>query len=193
MQHHDHPLLERVVIVGTSGSGKTTLAHDLASALDHSHIELDALAWAPNWVVRDDETIRAALEERTRARGWVLDGNYNRFRDITWSRADTIVWLNYSFGLTMRRIVTRTMRRALFKEDLWGTNREELSKAFSRDSIILWSAKTWTRNRRRYYNVGPETRDKVFVELNHPRETDGLLRLARAIGARRRHDGERAS
>ena len=189
MTHEHTPTLEKIVVVGTSGSGKTTLAAALADALSAEHVELDALFWGPNWTPRPYEEVDVALDERLASPRWVIDGNYSRFQPMLWSRADTIIWLNYSFPLTMRRIITRTARRALLRETLWSGNRETLSKALSRDSIILWSASTWARRRREYPEKARALRGACFVELEHPREADGVLALARAKGARD-HDKE---
>lgn len=89
----------------------------------------------------------------------------------------------------MKRIVTRTARRALLRQELWSGNRETVSKALSRDSIILWSATTWARRRREYPELARDLEDTCFIELTHPREADGVLALARALAART-HDKE---
>jgi adenylate kinase family enzyme len=191
MTHSSTPLLEKIVVVGTSGTGKTTLARALSRALDLPHVELDALHWGPDWTERPGDEVAADLAARTGGRGWVVDGNYSRHRPTLWSRADTIIWLNYSFPLTMKRIVTRTARRAILREELWSGNRETLSKALSRDSIVLWSASTWARRRREYPELARDLEDTCFIELTHPREADGVLALARALGARARHEEAR--
>ncbi len=43
---------QRIAIVGTTGSGKTTLAQQLSQRINVPHIELDALHWEPNWVIK---------------------------------------------------------------------------------------------------------------------------------------------
>jgi hypothetical protein len=39
---------------------------------------------------------------------WVVDGNYSLVHDITWERADTIVWLDYALPLILARLTRRT-------------------------------------------------------------------------------------
>ena len=88
--------MRRVVIVGVSGSGKSILAQRLAAALGCDYVELDALYWGPGWSPRPLAVIRDSLSKGIAAQTWVVDGNYGELRDITWGRADTLVWLGWT-------------------------------------------------------------------------------------------------
>ena len=141
-------------MVGTCGSGKTTVGRRLAQRLGVRFVEMDALAWRANWRLAPDEEIRALLDEATQADSWVVDGNYSRFRNLLWMRADTVVWLDYSFGRTFTQLLRRTVQRSLTGEELWHGNRERLRTAlFSRESILLWGIKTYRRRRRNYPRI----------------------------------------
>ena len=77
--------------------------------------------------------------------GWVVDGNYSVVRDLVWERADTVVWLDLPRASMMRRIISRTIQRAMTKKRLWNSNRESLSNLYRLDpeqSIIRW---TWVK------------------------------------------------
>ena len=148
--------MERIVVVGNSGSGKTTLAGQLAEKLGLTHIELDSLFHQPEWTPRDTEEFRRDLLERMEdaAAGWTICGNYQSVSwDITMPRADTVVWLDLPRSVVMRRVVARTVRRAVYRQELWNGNREPLTNFYRWDpevNIIRWS---WTRHdhyRRRY-------------------------------------------
>jgi adenylate kinase family enzyme len=142
-----------ILVVGTTGSGKTTVAAALAAANGLLHIELDALHWEPGWREAEgsvfQDRLRAALSAAPH--GWVVDGNYLTKADpITSTAADTLVFLDLPLGLVLARLVRRTIRRSLNKQELWGGNRERIRSLFGRDSLLLWALRTHRRNRRRY-------------------------------------------
>ena len=57
-----------------------------------------------------------------------MDGGYSPIRDLIWSRADTIVWLDYPMPTVLGRWARRTATRIRSGEEFWpGTgNRESL-------------------------------------------------------------------
>jgi adenylate kinase family enzyme len=165
---------QRISVVGTSGSGKTTTASQIAQRLEIDHIELDALHWEPNWTEAALDVFRERVSQALSGETWVVDGNYGKTRDIVWSRADTVVWLDYTLPVILWQLIQRTMRRSLTREDLWSGNRETLGKAlFSRESILLWALKTYRRRKREYPTLlgQPEYAHLKLVRLRSPRET----------------------
>lgn len=178
--------LRRVAVVGTSGSGKTTLAQRLAQRLQLPHVELDAIHWGPNWTSPDPDGFREQTAQVLGGDAWVTDGNYGVVRDIVWGRADTVVWLDYSLPVVMGRVIRRTMRRTVMREELWSGNREDFRSAFfSRDSIILWALSTYGRRRREYPALfeQPEYAHLYVVHLRSPgRAREWLGSLANGKG-----------
>ncbi|HEY8393255.1 MAG TPA: adenylate kinase [Thermaerobacter sp.] len=173
----------RIVVVGTTGSGKTTAARRLAAILGYPHVELDALHWEPNWTPAPLEIFRHRVREITRAGYWVVDGNYSQVRDVLWPAADTIVWLDYALPVILGRLLRRTTRRALLREELWNGNREDIVRSFlSRDSILLWALRSYRRRRREYPALftRPEYGHLRVIRLRSPRETDTWLRAVAA-------------
>lgn len=177
-------MISRIVVIGTSGSGKTTLAKTLSKQLGIKHVELDALHWEPNWVEASrEETKRRADQALGADKSWVVDGNYGYTREISWARAELIVWLDYPFLLVFSRAVRRTFRRMYYREVLWSGNQERWSKLFSKDSILLWVIQTHHRRAREYPKIlqRPEFAHLKVVRLRSQRETDEWLKTIRPL------------
>jgi adenylate kinase family enzyme len=168
--------MARVVVIGTSCAGKTTFAQSLARILIFPHIELDALHWLPDWTERSIDEFRTLTARALPQDCWVIDGNYTI--DLTWSRATTVIWLNYSFPIVLWRALTRTLRRAVTREVLFAGNRESLRMAFlSRESILWWVVTTFHR-RRKHYRALFDARTSshlTYVEFRNPTEAQFFL------------------
>jgi hypothetical protein len=110
----------------------------------------------------------------------VVDGNYSVIRDITWSRADTVVWFDLPYLTVMARTIRRTVRRVITREELWNGNREPLSNLWSfkpEKSIIAWTATRHRVYRRRYRaaEIDPQWADLHFVRLRSQAEAHAFL------------------
>jgi adenylate kinase family enzyme len=154
------------------------VASELARRLGILHIELDALHWGPDWTEMPDAVFRQKTLEAVSRDSWVVDGSYHQIRDIVWSRASTVVWLDYPLRVVFRQLVARTFRRALRNQVLWNGNRERLSTHFfTRDSLFLWLLKTYWRRRREYPMLfgRPEYSHLSVVRLASTKETTRWL------------------
>ncbi len=154
------------------------MASQIAQKLDFPHTELDALSWGPDWTQRPNEEFRAAVEQATSCERWVVDGNYSRTRDILWSRADTIVWLDYSLPRILWRLWWRTWSRWARQEELWAGNKERLwTHFFTRDSLFLWALQTYGRRKQEYPELlsRPEFAHLTLVKLRSPRKAERWL------------------
>jgi adenylate kinase family enzyme len=172
--------MQRISVVGTSGSGKTTLARDISQLLCIPHVELDYLHWEPNWVEVSDDIFLTKVSQALSGDTWVVDGNYGKVRDIVWSRADTIVFLNYSLPVIMNRLIRRTFSPVLTQEEVCNGNRESWQKTFSRDSVLLWALQTYNRNRTQYPLLfqKPEFAHINVVQMDTPQATQDWLLLS---------------
>ncbi len=180
-------LPDRVVVSGTTGSGKTTLAREIAAIIGAPHVELDALHWEPNWTEAETEVFRARVAEATQGGRWVADGNYAMARDLTWGRAEMLVWLDYAIGRILWQLLRRTSRRVVTREELWQGNRERLRTAFfSRDSLFVWALQTHWKKRRTY---PPQLRKPAHahlrvVRVRSPRELRAFMSALRSTASR---------
>ena len=170
----------KINVVGTSGSGKSTLARQLAERLGVPYIEMDRLYWRPEWQGTPDDAFLARLEQTLAeaGEGWVLDGNYSRTQPIKWREVDYILWLDYGFG------------RTAGKSELWpGTgNRESFRRSFfSCESIVLWTIRTYSKNRRKYLaEMARPDAGRRFVRLRSPRQAADFLRSLPQVHSSRR-------
>ena len=169
--------MRRINVVGTSCSGKTSLARALASRLDLPHVEFDALFWGSDWTPVPPATFRARLTAALAADAWVADGGYASVRDVTWSRADTIVWLDYPITTVLARWARRTVARIRTGEEFWpGTgNRESVRNALRRDGLLWWILSTHRRRRRSMTAASRERTDLRWIRLRSPAEADRWL------------------
>lgn len=170
--------MSRIVIIGTSCSGKTTLARTIAGILGVTHIELDAIHWLPNWQSRPIDELRNLVQEAVTDEQWVLDGNYSKLRDIVWTRATTLVWLNYPLHVVWRRALYRTVKRVLSQEHLYAGNRETFRLAFLSKYSILWVViATYHRRRREYPQLfkQPDYAHLDIIELCTPKEAEKFV------------------
>ncbi len=171
----------RIMVVGTSGSGKSTLAALLSRRLGIRDIELDALYWEPDWRGCELPEFRRRIEEAIAAcgdGGYVIHGNYNKVRDLTWGRCDAVVWLDYPKITVMRRVVTRTFGRVFGRTVLWRGNRETFRKSFlSKDSIILWAWNTHENRRAQYLEAMANNEYGIerFIVIRDPAFVRGFL------------------
>ncbi len=133
----------RIAIIGTSGSGKTTLAQQISIHLGIQHVELDAYRHGPNWTETPDTRFRCHIRQALSTGDWIVDGNYSVVRDIVWSKATKLIWLDYSVNLVLWRLLKRTLKRCLLRKELWNGNRENiLQHFFTKDSLFLEALKT---------------------------------------------------
>jgi adenylate kinase family enzyme len=170
--------MRRIAVIGTTGSGKTTLAHMISERLGVPHVEPDALNWEYGWKEAPIAAFRQRVAGALSAEAWVADGNYSKVRDIVWSRADILVWLDYPLPLILWRLVGRTFRRVTAQEGLWSGNRESLRTALlSRNSLLIWALKTYRRRRREYPALirRPEYAHLTLVRLRSPEATAAWL------------------
>jgi adenylate kinase family enzyme len=174
----------RVAVVGTSGSGKSTFARRLAEMAGAPYIELDAINWQADWRdlnTHDPEEFRRRVVQAVAQESWVCDGNYAKVRDLILARATHLIWLDYSRSLTLRRVVWRSLRRALSKDELWpGTgNREKFRRWLDREHPIRWAWDTYHARRAAYAAMfeDPATAHLRKHRLRHPREAPSLMAL----------------
>ena len=171
---------QRIVVIGTTGSGKSMLAERIAKRLNLNYIELDALYWEPGWAEAPLDAFRERVSKATQAPAWIVAGNYRVVRDLLWTKADVVIWLDYPLWIIFKQLTRRTFKRWWTQELLWGTNREPFLihlKIWSNESLYYWLFKTyWRRKRETPAQLAlPEHQHLKLVHLRHPREAEAWI------------------
>ena len=140
------------VITSASGNGGTTFARALAEQLGVPFVELDALNHGPGWVEATPEELHARVAPIVATDSWVIDGSYRgKLGDLVLERTDLVVWLDLPMRVWLPRLLRRTFRRIVRREELWAKNRETLRGAFiGRDALIPFTMRHYRRRRRVY-------------------------------------------
>jgi adenylate kinase family enzyme len=148
--------MKNIFVVGTSGSGKSTLGTYLAESLNYRYLELDSIYWMPNWTAREASELAQILEtEQSKPGGLVLDGNVLS-KGAKIAPADVLIFLDYSRALVVSRVLRRTIRRVITRQELWSGNREQAKFLVSTNpelNPVLWAYKTHFRRRNEYLTL----------------------------------------
>lgn len=173
----------RYLVIGTSGAGKSTFAEKLAAAARCAYIELDAHYWGPDWQAVAAEQFERSVVSATQEAAWVVDGNYSAVRDVLWPQATHVVWLNYGRFTVFSRVLWRTLSRGLARTRLSHGNRESLRMAFfSKDSILLWSLTTYSKNQKKFAALRDHAQFShlQWTELTKPSQAPEFLKAVAA-------------
>lgn len=149
-------LERRISIIGTSGAGKSTVAAMAARSLGIPHIELDALRHGPNWIETPDDVFRDRVAVLAEKPNWVIDGNYAIVRDLVWSRATSVVWIDPPHPIIMAQVIWRSVSRAITRQELWNGNREDVRNWADPGHPIRWAFSTHEDRQKKFLaEMGP--------------------------------------
>jgi len=164
------------------------MAQRIAGALHIPLIELDAINWQAGWRdlnQHDPQEFKRRVADAAAADAWVMAGNYSLVRPIYIARVTHVVWLDYVRSVVMRRVIWRSLVRAIDRKELWpGTgNREDFRRWLDKDHPIRWAWDTFDKRRQenqaRFAELEPS--GVKLIRLKTPSEADGIIaRLQRA-------------
>ena len=108
----DIKLGKRIMIIGSCGAGKSTLAIQLNEIIDIPIIHLDKEYWKPGWVESEKEEWYERQNKMVDKDSWIIDGNYGGSLDIRFSKADTVIFLDYNKFICLYRIFKRWVQNS---------------------------------------------------------------------------------
>ncbi len=107
-------MANRIRIIGPVGSGKTTLTRKLSEAKDIPMFTLDDMIWSrgPNGDKRNSTEYRdALLNEVIQKESWIIEGTHLGWADLSFDKADLIIFLNPSVSVRIYRFSKRFFRQ----------------------------------------------------------------------------------
>ncbi len=168
--------MRRAVVVGPVGAGKTTLAKVVSERFGLPLIELDSIRFDGRWRQLPEAEFRTVVSACTNAGQWIVEGNYASVRDVLWTKADTVIWLDYSLFVVLRRLCLRTLRRLVSREDLGSGRRENVSRLLGSRSILLWAIRSHGSLRAEYERASAIYGSQTdVVRLHSPTDAERWL------------------
>ena len=166
----------RVLFYGVTGSGKSSAARAYAARTGLPEYSADDdIGWLPGWRQPSTEEQRELAARIAGQDQWVLDSAYGVWRDLVVPRAELIVGLDYPRWLSLLRLVRRSVRRVVAREEVCNGNRETFGRLIAPDSIIGWHFRSFSRKRRvmRELRSAPGTAEVLI--FRRPRELEAWL------------------
>jgi adenylate kinase family enzyme len=100
-----------------------------------------------------------------------MDTAYSSWLDLALARADVIVALDYPRWLSLARLTRRTFARVVDRRVICNGNTETWRLVFSKESILVWHFRSFTRKRDLIRSWLREPPGPQVVHLTSPNAT----------------------
>lgn len=163
---------ERICIIGMSSNGKSTLAYHLGNSKNLPVFYLDQLAHEPhtNWMERDRNLFQIDHDEiLVHHEKWIIEGNYQFLMPQRFTKATSIIWLDYPLIPSLLSYFKRT----LFSKYRYGKLEGAKEKInWNHIHFMIFKA---PKNRKIYQKLANDSPAKLihlhsFSELNRYKE-----------------------
>ena len=116
----------------------------------------------------------------TDAPAWIVEGNYSKLGDITWDRADIVIWLDYRLPLILFRVTRRNLNRLFGRDQTASKPLTWRGAFFGRRSVFANALRKYLRNRPKYEGQIAETAagGVRVLRFRTPRQTGQWLQRA---------------
>lgn len=158
--------MRRILVYGVTGSGKSTLAARVGGRLDLPYYPMDELTWNPGWVTVSEQEQRRRVSQVLAGDEWVIDASYGIWNDLVLDRVELIVGLDLPRGLSLSRLLRRTVSHIVRRTPTCNGNLETWRNAFfDRESILVWHFKSFKRKqtRMRLWHSSPDFPQTVLL------------------------------
>jgi adenylate kinase family enzyme len=142
---------KRTIIFGSTGIGKTTLVKRIAEEFSLPVIDIDSLRREAGKSDAPDETFSHLVMESVKEDIWIIDGSYTSVQDVIWPRAEAIVWLDFSFGIFLSRLIKRSLYRIFIRKKSEKPIKARNQAASERAGTYLRAIFTGKQRRQRYF------------------------------------------
>lgn len=164
--------MHRIAIIGSPGAGKTTFSKRLATKLGLPLYHLDFYYWDnKNNYAEDKLAWRKKVTELANQPSWIIDGNYKSTYDVRFPKADTIIYLDYSRNLTLRRAIQRRIR-------LHGKVRDDMPSNWTEKFTFELLKFIWEYNRVQrpmIYSILKTQKNKEIIIFHNPDQAEKYL------------------
>lgn len=165
----------RILVYGVTGSGKSTAAERIAARAGLPVFLADGFCWEPGWTAVPEELQRERFATAVAGDGWVLDTVYSTSLEFVVPRAELIVALDYPRWLSLQRLVRRSVRRAITREQICNGNIETWRGLVAKDSILRWHFRSFARKRRRIRQWAAAIDGPRVLLMRWPRDLDRFI------------------
>jgi adenylate kinase family enzyme len=139
----------RILLHGVTGAGKSTLAARLSEVTGIGWTEADSIGWRPGWVHAPLEEQRREVAALCAQDAWILDSAWSAWADLVLPRTELVVALDHPRGLSLARLLRRTVARNLDGREICNGNVETWRTMVSSDSILAWHFRSFAAKRAR--------------------------------------------
>ena len=109
--------LKRIMIFGRPGSGKSTFAAWTSGSMTLPLHHLDKHFYVKDWVEQDYNEFLQIQQDFVNNECWIIDGNNTRSLEMRWSKADLVLYFNFSKAICYFRIFKRFLRQNKLFDD----------------------------------------------------------------------------
>ena len=173
--------MQKILVIGSGGAGKSTFSRKLGALLGLPVIHLDKLFWHPGWVETPREDWVKVIDLETSRSGWIMDGNYGGTMEMRLAACDTVIFLQFSRWICLRRVLLRSLKyRHSARPDMQEGCPENMDSEYLKFLHWIWTYPTAKTPDILAMLENLRPTKKVFI-MKSPREVEAFLEKLKPI------------